>query len=79
MNSLLVTGKATNVEWKPSCRENSKDPGNSFLGTVLNADPIGNAKFVIDQVSKKIICHYRDKYNSLIREVSKYILKIRKK
>jgi hypothetical protein len=49
----FVTGKATNVVWKPTCRENSKDPGNSFLGTVLNADPIGNAKFVIDQVSKK--------------------------
>ena len=48
----FVTGKATNVVWKPTCRENSKDPGNSFLGTVLNADPIGNAKFVIDQVSK---------------------------
>ena len=46
----FVTGKATNVEWKPTCRDNSKDYGNSFLGTVLNADPIGNAKFVIDQV-----------------------------
>ena len=44
-------GQPKRVEWKPNCRENAPDPGHSFLGMVLNADPIGNAKFVINQVN----------------------------
>ena len=47
----FYSGKPRRVVWKPECRENSPDPGNSFLGAVLNADPIGNAKFVINKVN----------------------------
>lgn len=44
-------GKPERVVWKPVCRDNAPDPGSTFLGTVLNADPVGNAQFVIDQVN----------------------------
>ena len=47
----FINGKPKRVVWKPNCRENAPDPGKSLLGAVLNADPIGNAKFVIDQVN----------------------------
>ena len=45
------TGEIKHVVWKPSCRENAPDPGSSLLSTVLNADPVGDAQFVIDQVN----------------------------
>lgn len=47
----FASGQAQNVVWKPTCRDNAPDPGNSLLGVVLNADPIGNAKFVINKVN----------------------------
>ena len=47
------TGVQKRVVWKPSCRQNQvKDPQSTLLGTVLNADPVGNAKYVLDQVSQ---------------------------
>ena len=48
----FYSGKPRNVIWKPKCRDNRPDPGNSILGALLNADPVGNAKFVFDQVNK---------------------------
>ena len=48
---MLILGKPHNVIWKPQCRDNAPDPGHSFLGMVLNADPLGNAKYVIEQVN----------------------------
>ena len=39
------------VQWMPNCRDNERpDQGATFLGTVLNSDPVGNAKYVFDQV-----------------------------
>ena len=40
-----------NVVWKPKCRENGPDPGATLLATVLNADPLGDAEFLLDQVN----------------------------
>ena len=54
----FVNGKPKRVVWKPNCRENAPDPGKSLLGVVLNADPIGNAKYVIDQVSNINLKYY---------------------
>ena len=50
-DQAFLDGQPKRVVWKPECRENAPDPGYSFLGAVLNADPIGNAKFVIEQVN----------------------------
>lgn len=44
------TGVQKRVDWKPSCPETA-DHGESFLGTILNADPLGNVKYVFDQVT----------------------------
>lgn len=52
-DAAFYSGKPQNVIWKPKCRDNQRDPGNSLLGALLNADPVGNAKFVFDQVSNK--------------------------
>lgn len=43
--------KPKRVIWRPTCRENAPDPGSSFLGSLLNADPIGNAQQAIDFVN----------------------------
>eukprot|EP00095_Tigriopus_kingsejongensis_P009684 maker-scaffold84_size396325-snap-gene-1.19 protein:Tk09684 transcript:maker-scaffold84_size396325-snap-gene-1.19-mRNA-1 annotation:"hypothetical protein DAPPUDRAFT_51580" len=43
--------KPKRVIWRPTCRENAPDPGSSFLGSLLNVDPIGNAQFVFAQVN----------------------------
>ena len=50
-DAAFLSGVPQTVIWKPSCRDNAPDPGHSFLGTVLNADPVGNAQYVIDQVN----------------------------
>ena len=50
-DQAFLNGKPKRVVWKPECRQNAPDPGYSFLGAVLNADPIGNAKFVINKVN----------------------------
>ena len=50
-DAAFPTGVQKQVVWKPSCRDNSPDPGHSILGAVLNADPVGNAQFVFDQVN----------------------------
>jgi hypothetical protein len=49
-DAAFFSGKPHRVKWKPSCRDNSPDPGKSFLGAFLNADPVGNAKYVFNQV-----------------------------
>ena len=48
----FLSGKPQNVIWKPNCRKNNAKPRTtSFLGAVLNSDPVGNAKYVINQVN----------------------------
>ena len=47
----FLTGTPRRVKWQPSCRMNSPDPGNSFLGAVLNSDPVGNTRYILNQVN----------------------------
>lgn len=47
----FFNGKPRNVIWKPNCRNNVQESQATLLGTLLNADPVGNTKFVIDQVN----------------------------
>ena len=40
-DKAFAPGLPKRVIWKPTCRQNAPDPGATFLGTVLNADPLG--------------------------------------
>ena len=45
------SGVQKRVVWKAECPDNRfRDPRQTLIGTVLNADPLGNAKYVFDQV-----------------------------
>ncbi len=47
-------GRPRRVHFMPGCRDNKqKDPGATFLGAVLNSDPVGNAEYILNQV---ILC-----------------------
>ena len=47
----FVSGIPQRVIWRPNCRKNSKAFGPGFIGTVLNADPIGGTLAVLNFVN----------------------------